>query len=211
MSTLAESYADLPTTRGPMRVHLFIPEGGARYPAVIFYSEIFQATGPIRRMAAALAGEGYLVAVPEVYHEFEPPGSVLAYDAEGSARGNSLKTEKEIASYDEDTDVTAKFLLGHDSCSGKIASFGVCLGGHLAMRAGLHSAVQAVAAGTWTTIASSAAGNPTQAVAGNFPVVTESAGSQITGIGVIRAVSVRDAQPVSANPRRMFRVKISHP
>ena len=146
MSTLAESYADLPTTRGPMRVHLFIPEGGARYPAVIFYSEIFQATGPIRRMAAALAGEGYLVAVPEVYHEFEPPGSVLAYDAEGSARGNSLKTEKEIASYDEDTEATAKFLLGHDSCSGKLASFGVCLGGHLAVRAGLHPAVQAVAA-----------------------------------------------------------------
>ena len=146
MSTLAESHVDLPTARGPMRVHLFIPDGGARYPAVIFYSEIFQATGPIRRMAAALAGEGYLVAVPEVYHEFEPMGTVLAYDAEGSARGNSLKTEKEIASYDEDTAVTAKFLLGHDSCSGKIASFGVCLGGHLALRAGLHPDVAAVAA-----------------------------------------------------------------
>ena len=146
MSTLAESYVDLPTTRGPMRVHLFMPDGGARYPAVIFYSEIFQATGPIRRMAAALAGEGYLVAVPEVYHEFEPLGTVLACDAEGSARGNSLKTEKEIASYDEDTDVTAKFLGGHESCTGKIASFGVCLGGHLAVRAGLHPDVLAVAA-----------------------------------------------------------------
>lgn len=146
MSTLAESHADLATTRGPMRVHLFTPNGGARHPAIIFYSEIFQATGPIRRMAAALAGEGYLVAVPEVYHEFEPAGTVLAYDADGSARGNSLKTEKEIASYDEDTDVTAKFLLDHESCSGKIASFGVCLGGHLAVRAGLHPAVAAVGA-----------------------------------------------------------------
>ncbi len=146
MSTLAESHVDLPTTRGPMRVHLFIPDGGARYPAVVFYSEIFQATGPIRRMAAALAGEGYLVAVPEVYHEFEPLGTVLAYDAEGSARGNSLKTEKEIASYDEDTDVTVKFLRNHGSCTGNVASFGVCLGGHLAVRAGLHPDVCAVAA-----------------------------------------------------------------
>ncbi len=146
MSTLAESHVDLPTARGPMRVHLFIPDGGARYPAVIFYSEIFQATGPIRRMAAALAGGGYLVAVPEVYHEFEQPGTVLAYDTEGSARGNSLKTEKEIASYDEDTAVTAKFLLDHGSCTGRIASFGVCLGGHLALRAGLHPDVAAVAA-----------------------------------------------------------------
>lgn len=146
MATLSESFVDLETTRGLMRVHLFTPDGGGRYPGVVFYSEIFQATGPIRRMAAALAGEGYLVAVPEVYHEFEPLGTVLAYDAEGSARGNSLKTEKEIASYDEDTDVVVKFLQGHESCSGKIASFGVCLGGHLALRAGLHPDVSAVGA-----------------------------------------------------------------
>jgi carboxymethylenebutenolidase len=129
-----------------MRVHLFIPDGGGKHPGIIFYSEIFQVTGPIRRMAAALAGEGYLVAVPEVYHEFEPLGTVLAYDADGSARGNALKTEKEIASYDEDTDVTVKFLRSHDSCTGRIASFGVCLGGHLALRAGLHAEVEAVGA-----------------------------------------------------------------
>ena len=146
MATLSESFVDLTTTRGAMRVHLFTPDGGGKHPGIIFYSEIFQVTGPIRRMAAALAGEGYLVAVPEVYHEFEPLGTVLAYDADGSARGNSLKTEKEIASYDEDTDVTAKFLLTHESCTGRIASFGVCLGGHLALRAGLHPDVSAVGA-----------------------------------------------------------------
>lgn len=146
MATLSESFVDLPTTRGAMRVHLFTPDGGGRHPAIIFYSEIFQVTGPIRRMAAALAGEGYLVAVPEVYHEFEPLGTVLAYDADGSARGNSLKTEKEVASYDEDTDEMVKFLQRHQSCTGRIASFGVCLGGHLALRAGLHPGVSAVGA-----------------------------------------------------------------
>lgn len=146
MATLCESFVDLETSRGAMRVHLFTPEGGGRCPGVVFYSEIFQATGPIRRMAAALAGEGYLVAVPEVYHEFEPLGTVLAYDAEGTARGNALKVEKEIASYDEDTAVVVRFLLDHESCSGKIASFGVCLGGHLALRAGLHPDVRAAGA-----------------------------------------------------------------
>lgn len=146
MATLSESFVDLPTTRGLLRVHLFLPEGKNPRPAVIFYSEIFQVTGPIRRMAAALAGEGFFVVVPEVYHEFETLGTVLAYDAEGSARGNSLKTEKEIASYDEDTAVVAKFLLDHPSCSGRLASFGVCLGGHLALRAGLHPEVRAAAA-----------------------------------------------------------------
>ena len=129
-----------------MRVHLFIPEGEGRHPGVIFYSEIFQMTGPIQRMAAALSGQGYVVAVPEVYHEFEPAGTVLAYDQAGSDRGNALKTTKEIASYDEDTDVIAKFLLAHERCTGRIGSYGVCLGGHLAVRAGFNPLVQAVAA-----------------------------------------------------------------
>ena len=146
MSTLTESYADLDTSRGPMRVHFFTPTGGGKFPAVIFYSEIFQVTGPIRRMAAALAGEGYLVAVPEVYHEFEPLGTVLAYDQGGSDRGNELKYTKELASYDEDVDVLVMWLATHEACTGKLASYGVCLGGHLALRAGYHQGISAVAA-----------------------------------------------------------------
>lgn len=97
-------------------------------------------------MAAALAGEGYVVAVPEVYHEYEPLGTVLAYDQPGSDRGNALKTTKEIESYDEDTDVTVRYLQGHESCTGRIASYGVCLGGHLAVRAGFREGVEAVVA-----------------------------------------------------------------
>jgi len=146
VTILPDSFVDLPTSRGPMRVHLFVPTGDARHPAVIFYSEIFQVTGPIRRMAAALAGNGYLVAVPEVYHEFEPAGTVLAYDQAGSDRGNELKFTKEIASFDEDAAVVAKFLAAHARGTGRVGSYGVCLGGHLAVRAGFQPEVQAVAA-----------------------------------------------------------------
>lgn len=144
--TITESFVDLETSRGTMRAHLFIPTGEARHPGVIFYSEIFQVTGPIRRMAAALSGQGYVVAVPEVYHEFEEPGTVLAYDQPGSDRGNELKFTKEIASYDEDTDVVARFLAGYERSTGSVGSYGVCLGGHLAVRAGFHPLVKAVAA-----------------------------------------------------------------
>jgi len=146
MTILPDTFADVPTALGPMRLHLFIPAGTHRVPALIFYSEIFQVTGPIRRMAAALAGEGYLVAVPEVYHEFEPAGTVLAYDQAGSDRGNELKYTKELASYDADTDAAVKVLLAHERCNGSIGAFGVCLGGHLAIRAGFHSQVRGVAA-----------------------------------------------------------------
>jgi carboxymethylenebutenolidase len=144
--TLTESFVDLPTARGPMRVHLFAPAGGSKHPALIFYSEIFQITGPIRRMAAALAGNGYLVAAPEVYHEFAPAGTVLAYDQAGSDRGNELKYTKELASTDEDADVVARFLAAHERGTGRVGSFGVCLGGHLAVRAALHPLVNAAAA-----------------------------------------------------------------
>ncbi len=141
-----DTFVDLPTSGGPMRAHLFIPSGVSRYPAVIFYSEIFQATGPIRRMAAALAGNGYLVAVPEVYHEFEPAGTVLKYDPIGSDRGNTLKFTKSIAAYDEDAAVLTAFLKGHRQANGRVGSYGVCLGGHLAVRAGFQCGVDAVAA-----------------------------------------------------------------
>jgi carboxymethylenebutenolidase len=146
MATLTESFVDLPTSLGPMRLHTFLPQGRGPFPTVIFYSEIFQVTAPIRRTAAALAGEGFWVVVPEVYHEFEPLGTVLAYDAAGSERGNSLKTTKSLAAYDEDVVVVVEFLKQQPSCSGRIASFGVCLGGHLALRAALHPAISATVA-----------------------------------------------------------------
>ncbi|MBB5352815.1 carboxymethylenebutenolidase [Haloferula luteola] len=145
MATVQQSTLDLPTLRGDMRVHRFAPTTAGPWPAIIFFSEIFQMTGPIQRMATALSGEGYLVVVPEVYHEFEKPGTVLAYDQAGSDRGNELKYTKEIASYDEDVAVLAEHLSQDPECTGAIGSFGVCLGGHLALRAGYHPQVQAVA------------------------------------------------------------------
>jgi len=70
---------DLVTPSGPMRTYVFRPSAPGRYPGIVLYSEIFQVTGPIRRTAAMIAGHGFVVAVPEIYHEFEPAGTVLAY------------------------------------------------------------------------------------------------------------------------------------
>ena len=74
---------------GTMRIHLFRPALEGRFPGVLFFSEIYQVTGPIRRLAALVAGQGYVVAVPEVYHEYEPAGTVLAYDQPGIAGTSS--------------------------------------------------------------------------------------------------------------------------
>jgi carboxymethylenebutenolidase len=93
-------YADIPTPTGPMRLHLFRPVAAGRYPGLLLYSEIYQITGPVRRMAALLAGQGYLFAAPEVYHEFEKPGTVLAHDPAGTDRGNDLKITNEVSAFD---------------------------------------------------------------------------------------------------------------
>lgn len=138
MTILDTEHADIPTERGPMRAHLFRPARAGRWPGVLLYSEIFQVTGPIRRLAAGIAGHGFAVAVPEVYHEFLPPGEVLAYDQAGSDKGNELKYAKELASYDADARALAAFLSAQEEyCTGKLGAFGVCLGGHLALRAAL--------------------------------------------------------------------------
>src|SRR2546426_3734467 len=103
-------FADLNTPTGPMRTYVFRPVAEGKYPGVLLFSEIFQVTGPIRRTAAMLAGHGYVVAAPEIYHELESPGTVLAYDQSGADRGNADKIAKELSSYDDDARAVLNYL-----------------------------------------------------------------------------------------------------
>jgi carboxymethylenebutenolidase len=137
--------ADLATPRGSMRTYLFRPAAPGRYPGVVLYSEIFQVTGPIRRTAAMIAGQGFVVAVPEIYHELEPAGTVLAYDQAGADTGNAHKTTKELASYDDDAKAALAYLGGLEFCTGRLGVMGICIGGHLAFRAAMNRNVLAAA------------------------------------------------------------------
>lgn len=134
---------DIPTPTGVMRTHVFRPTANGKYPGILLYSEIFQVTGPIRRTAALIAGHGFIVAVPEIYHEFEPAGTVLPYDKPGAERGNKLKIEKELASYDSDAKAALQFLKSNIHCTGHLGAMGICIGGHLAFRAAMNSDVLA--------------------------------------------------------------------
>lgn len=136
---------DVETPTGPMRTYLFGPAVEGKYPGVLLYSEIFQMTGPVQRMAAWLAGQGYLVAVPEIYHELEPAGTVLAYDAAGSERGNAHKIEKPLAAYDSDARAALTMLQSHPNSTGMLGVMGICIGGHLAFRAAMNPEVRAAA------------------------------------------------------------------
>jgi carboxymethylenebutenolidase len=145
MTIQSQEFADVVTPTGPMRVHRFYPVDAPPAPAVVLYSEIYQATGPIRRLAAKLAGEGFEVLVPEVYHEYEEPGKVLAYDTPGTDRGNFLKYEKPIAAFDSDARALIDWIQARSYPWQHVGTWGFCLGGHLALRAALDPRVAASA------------------------------------------------------------------
>ena len=145
MIIVNDEHVTLDTPSGPMRTHIVRPAAPGRYPGIVFYSEIFQITAPIRRTAALLAGHGYIVAMPEVYHEYEQPGIAFAYDQAGSDRGNQWKTTKELASYDADARAVLDYLAARPDCTGKLGAMGICIGGHLAFRAAFNADVLATA------------------------------------------------------------------
>ena len=137
---IREREVNVKTPTGDMRSTLFVPkittdDQNITFPGVILYSEIYQVTGPVERLGRRLAGEGYVVLAPDVYHEYET-GS-MGYSDEAGERGNSLKTEKPLASYDSDAVAAAAWLKDAPECNGRLGTFGVCLGGGLALRAAL--------------------------------------------------------------------------
>jgi carboxymethylenebutenolidase len=140
---LQEETTELSTPTGPMRTYVYRPVANGRYPGLVLFSEIFQRTGPIKRMAALLAGHGFVVAVPEIFHELEPIGAELAYDAAGAEKGNRDKMSKPVSAYDADARAVLAYLAGLLHCTGKLGAMGVCIGGHLSLRASMNREVLA--------------------------------------------------------------------
>jgi len=122
----------------PIRIFVISPNvpdyPEAKFPGVVVFSEIYQVTGPVERFAGQIASQGYVVACPSVYHEFQGP-EAIPYDVEGTDRGNKYKIEKEVSAYDEDATLSIDLLISSKNCNGRIAATGMCLGGHLAFRA----------------------------------------------------------------------------
>ncbi|MCV3213290.1 dienelactone hydrolase family protein [Plectonema radiosum NIES-515] len=129
-----------------MRVYLAAPSSPGVYPGIIFYSDIYQLGGAMIRLANYLAGYGYVVAAPEIFHRTEPVGLVIEPDDIGRMRGNDNARRTAIAHYDADCRAVIEFLKAEGSVSpGKIGTLGFCIGGHLAFRAAFESEIKAAA------------------------------------------------------------------
>lgn len=137
---------DLDVDGSPLRIHLATPRAEGRYPGVAFFSDIFQLTEPMVRACARLAGYGYVVAAPEIYHRLEPPGTVLEFDDVGKERGLADARRTPVAHFDADTRAVLDYLVRHDRVAdGRLAAAGFCIGGHLAFRGALQPDVLATA------------------------------------------------------------------
>jgi carboxymethylenebutenolidase len=142
---------DLNTPTGPMRCYVYHPKADSaatagepkKYPAIVLYSEIFQQTSPIRRSAQTMAGHGFVVVVPEVFHELNPIGTVLGYDDAGRDKGNADKLAKPLEAHDSDLQAIVDYVGTLSLCTGKLGAMGFCLGGGLAYRAAMHPSVLA--------------------------------------------------------------------
>ncbi len=140
---ITTEFVDIPVDGSPMRLFVASPKAEGRYPGVVFYSDIFQLTDPMLRISKRLAGYGFTVIAPEIYHRIEPPGTVLGFEID---RARAMDDSGKVATADFDTDIRAAldFLSTHAKVDpAKILAAGFCFGGHLAFRAALQPDVKA--------------------------------------------------------------------
>ena len=129
-----------------MRLYVAQPQPEGCWPGLLFYSDIYQLGDPITRLADRLAGYGYVVAAPEIFHRREPIGAVIKPDATGRLRGNHNARNTPTAAFDADAAAVLGWLMDQDAVDGaRLGSVGFCIGGHLAFRAALRPQVRATA------------------------------------------------------------------
>lgn len=139
-------YQDISVDNSPLRMFVAAPkdESKSKFPGIIFYSDIFQLTGPMLRSCVRLAGYGFVVAAPEIYHRIEPPGTAIAFDDAGRTRGLEDAAKTSVAEIDRDCRAVLDYLTRHPKVStSKLGAAGFCIGGHLAFRAALQPDVRA--------------------------------------------------------------------
>ena len=137
-------YADITVDNFPLRMFVAAPQAEGKYPGIVCYSDIFQLTGPMLRSCIRLAGYGFVVAAPEIYHRIEPPGTVIAFDDAGRTRGLEDAARTTVAEFDGDCRGVLDYLARHPLvATNKLGAAGFCIGGHLSFRAALQPDVRA--------------------------------------------------------------------
>lgn len=101
---------------------LVAPEGEGKAPGVVLIQEWWGLNGQIRHVAARLAREGFVVALPDLYH-----GRWTTDPAEAQQLMTSLDFKGAVA----ELCGAVTFLQQHARCNGNVGVMGFCMGGAL--------------------------------------------------------------------------------
>jgi carboxymethylenebutenolidase len=143
---ISQEYVGVPVGDRVMRTFVACPRVPGRYPGVVFYSDIFQLTDSTLRWCMRLAGYGFVVAAPEIYHRVEPAGTVLEFDDEGKRRGQADADATPVVEFDDDIRAALDWLEADDRVADDgLGVTGHCTGGHLGFRAAVDRRVRATA------------------------------------------------------------------
>ncbi len=130
MSIDESTQTTVPTPDGDMPARLWTPAGG-QGPGILLLQEIFGVSPYIRRRAAALASEGYVVLAPELYWRLDPalpPLDESAPDVVDTAMGRAMSLDWEQTVKDATAALQA---LGSSTEVDRVGVLGFCFGGGL--------------------------------------------------------------------------------
>lgn len=136
----------MPTGDGAADAIVAAPTEGGPYPGVLVYMDAFGLRPRLEEMAARLAGEGYVVLVPNVFYR---AGRAPLVDLEGldqsESRGRIFGALRPImqahtpALAMRDADAYLAYLAAHPQvANGPVGTVGYCMGGALALRTAAH-------------------------------------------------------------------------
>ena len=116
------------TPDGPMTAFVCAPAGGGEKPAVLLLMEAFGLTSHIRDVARRIAGEGYVVLAPDLYHR-EAGKRTFSYDEVEDAMAVMYRLDF-TGGLERDLRAALAFLKARpDVRADRIGVTGFCLGG----------------------------------------------------------------------------------
>lgn len=151
---LRTSTVDVETRDGVADCYLAAPADGAGHPGVLFYMDAFGLRPRLEEMAQRIAGQGYVVLVPNVfYRQGRSPLIDTSELSDPDVRGGLFKvlmpwmrqlTPERAMS---DADAYVDFLVGQEGVTDSpMGVTGYCMGGALALRTAAHRPEQIAAA-----------------------------------------------------------------
>lgn len=132
MQDITTAAKSVQTPDGDMTVFLSRPRELGPFPGLLVFQEAFGVNEHIRDVAQRFAAAGYIAAAPELFHR-TAPGFQGSYDDVPAAM--EVARTVTLPGLEEDIRATYGLLANDQSCDGRIASIGFCMGGRVSFLA----------------------------------------------------------------------------